>query len=66
MPDIMEVRSVAVGPAGRDGKLRLPPGPLGVVTFAQGAGSIRHKPRNARAAGGLAGRDKAHRREAGR
>lgn len=53
---IIDERRVAVGPSGREGVLRLPRSPLGVVIFAHGSGSSRLSPRNISVANRLAER----------
>lgn len=44
--DIIEPRTVSVGPRALEGYLRLPAAPIGLVIFAHGAGSSHRSPRN--------------------
>jgi pimeloyl-ACP methyl ester carboxylesterase len=52
----VDERRVAVGPSGREGILRLPRSPVGLVIFSHGAGSSRLSGRNAFVADRLARR----------
>jgi dienelactone hydrolase len=57
MPEVrIRKREVSVGPDGREGIVRSPAAPLGVVIFAHGAGSSRLSPRNGFVADRLAQR----------
>jgi putative phosphoribosyl transferase len=51
---VVDQRRVAVGPSARDGLLRLPRSPIGLVIFAHGSGNSRLSPRNAFVADRLA------------
>jgi dienelactone hydrolase len=53
---LVDERRVAIGPDRREGILRVPTSPLGLVVFAHGAGSSRLSPRNGFVADRLAER----------
>lgn len=53
---VIDGRRVMVGPSGREGVLRLPRSPLGMVIFAHGSGSSRLSLRNTFVANRLAER----------